>query len=306
MTLPPDSAAHATLGSFFGRYNARGDRAEQVAQGFVPSEHYWELARPGNHLLYGPRGSGKTTLLKMLLPAGLSAWTADEAERARAMVDYSSVLIPTDRPWSEQVSELGRRLGPEAAERLSLAAFTLHLLRELVDAAAARQRAGPKAHLGIELDSEAEYSIARETGEQWNLPRPVGSLKMLRTALRGELNRMYRVVEDYLGSGAEGLLVDLPGRALQLESAAMTFIELLNDAVGESAAPIAAIAVNIPFDILLVALQRGVLRQPHFLLAGSKHLPASEAFFTSADRSVMKASCCSMSFSVPSRPPGPG
>jgi hypothetical protein len=35
-------------------------------------------------------------------------------------------------------------------------------------------------------------------------------------------------------------------------------------------------------------------------------LPTSEAFFTSLLRSVIKASCRSMSFLVPSRPPGPG
>ncbi len=61
--------------------------------------------------------------------------------------------------------------------------------------------------------------------------------------------------------------------------------------------------------------RRGSLRNPAIvencgsfssLSAGLKHLPASEAFFTSAESSVKKVSCCSMSFRVPSRPAGPG
>src|SRR4051794_13564016 len=92
--------------SLFERFNARQIEPVAVARFFVPPTQFWELSKVGHSVLIGPRGSGKTTLLKMLVPSALSAWRHPLRKRLAARLNYSTVLIPTDITWKQQIDSL--------------------------------------------------------------------------------------------------------------------------------------------------------------------------------------------------------
>ena len=87
----------ATQSGIFEAFNARSLEPHEVAQTFVPPEHYRKLTKKCHTLVVGPRGSGKTTLLKMLQGQALEAWTRYAAMEYRGSIDFTGVFVPADR-----------------------------------------------------------------------------------------------------------------------------------------------------------------------------------------------------------------
>src|SRR4051794_12830019 len=113
------SPAHAPTASvsgatFLDAFNARYLDPSEVAETFIPLEHFNDVIARSNTLIVGPRGTGKTTLLKMLHPAAMATWDHDQADAAARRVDYCGVYVPTDVLWSEQLRGINKDLDPNA------------------------------------------------------------------------------------------------------------------------------------------------------------------------------------------------
>lgn len=79
--------------------NARNLNRDEVVATFVPTETFWRLLSPKNHIVLGARGSGKTALAKMLSHDHLSQL---DDERAREIVTSRNIVgiyIPTSIEW---------------------------------------------------------------------------------------------------------------------------------------------------------------------------------------------------------------
>jgi hypothetical protein len=117
-------------------FNARGLPVRQIVDTFVEPGQFARLRRPINSLLSGPRGSGKTTMMKMLQPIALELWDSPAAEDVSSEIPYTGVFIATDRAWKRQLEPPiveENLLGPEI-RLVAEAAFTTHVLRQVVDA----------------------------------------------------------------------------------------------------------------------------------------------------------------------------
>ncbi|CAG9170814.1 hypothetical protein LMG23994_02012 [Cupriavidus pinatubonensis] len=169
-------------------FNAKYLGPDQVADGFVYSEHFEELAGEYPSVLVGPRGSGKTTLLKMLQPAALAAWHGQKAELFRKQISYSGVFIASDISWSKQLSSLGYgKLREDNHRTLVLACFTTHVIHAVLETMAAR--VGSKhEYRRVDLSSDDEATLARQLSETLRVKPDVPSLLSVRQALRNRLS----------------------------------------------------------------------------------------------------------------------
>ena len=226
--------------SIFESFNARALRPTEVAETFVPSDHYARLVKRGHSVLIGPRGSGKTTLLKMLQQPALAAWAHPLADKYRTLVDYTGVFIATDISWSAQIESLGEnRLDSETHRVVSIAAFSAHVLRSMVVAMLNRIRPANGKNLSyrnLHLDSDQEAKIVQYIAQAWILSPQISSLLAVKQALRQRLLEI-RVVankEALLGkNGREMRLGELDYIHLHFREAVSAAIEIFNDVVGE-------------------------------------------------------------------------
>ncbi len=121
--------------ALFDSFNARFLEPKEVAETFVPSDHFYRIAEKNHCLVIGPRGSGKTTLLTMLQRQALDGLEARKDTFAFPNVDFLGVFIPTDVSWSKQLESLGfHKLPLDFQALFADAAFTTHVLRRLVQA----------------------------------------------------------------------------------------------------------------------------------------------------------------------------
>ncbi len=183
--------------SIFEAINARALEPHQVAQTFVPSRHYGELARPAHTLVVGPRGSGKTTLLKMLQQSALEAWHHPQADEYRQNVTFTGVFIATDVSWREQIQSLGHgSIDEEHSRYLTNAAFTTHFLRALV--AAMERKCRPLqpddiGHLRVELPPAQQEIMARQLSSSWYLEPALYTLLGIKYALSNRLSLLREI-----------------------------------------------------------------------------------------------------------------
>jgi len=230
--------------TYIESFNARHLDPAAVAKSFVPSVHFDQLC--GNHhsVLVGPRGSGKTTLLKMLQPKAIEAWDHPQAQKYRRKVSYSGVFIPADISWGAQIEALGYgELSLENHRTLSIAAFTTHVLRALIETMlvrVARNRDSEhRPFRRVKLNNDDESNFVLEVSNAWKINPTIPSLLSLKHALRARLS-------DIRLLGNQGALEDQNLFKNELKQkdflhlhfidAVSAAIELFNDYAGEGEA----------------------------------------------------------------------
>ena len=82
-------------------FNARHQRAIDVADCFVPTEDFDTIRKNRHAIILGPRGSGKTTLLKMLTQRAYKRWSEQRGETE--LLPFTSIYVPTDIHWHHQL-----------------------------------------------------------------------------------------------------------------------------------------------------------------------------------------------------------
>jgi hypothetical protein len=121
--------------TIFEKFNAKFLTPEQVADSFVPPDHFGKLCQPCHTVIVGPRGSGKTSLLMMLQTRALRYWIHSLADETRKTVRFIGVFIPTDIVWQMQLNMVGQDyLKNEHKQALVQTAITLHVIRAFVTA----------------------------------------------------------------------------------------------------------------------------------------------------------------------------
>ncbi|HEY1394538.1 MAG TPA: hypothetical protein VF536_00415 [Roseateles sp.] len=163
---------------------------EEVAESFVESGKFQELAGHWNSLLVGPRGSGKTTLLKMLSLSGLRAWKGKDAETYRQSLRYTGIYVPTDIAWGEMVNGLGDgKLDPAFRDIVSEAAFTTNVLLATTDAIQQRLQtnASGSNYRAVSLSPDSTREFVDGVAQLWKLQTRAPSLRSLHLALSTRL-----------------------------------------------------------------------------------------------------------------------
>jgi hypothetical protein len=189
--------------SVFESFNARNLTPRQVAQTFIPPKHFGDLCARSHALVIGPRGSGKTTLLKMLQLPALAAWKHADAQRYVRKIDFTGIFIPADISWKVQLDKLGReRLPPRFRDRLSLSAFTSHVLISLIEGfqdciAPDVREIDAISHYFAELPRRQEAELAALLGRSWELGEGFSSIGALKFALRDRLSKISQFAERY-------------------------------------------------------------------------------------------------------------
>jgi hypothetical protein len=169
-------------------FNAKYLEPAEVANGFVYSTHFEQLAGDYNAVLIGPRGSGKTTLLKMLQPGALAAWEGPKAPAFREAVKYSGVFIASDISWSKQLNSLGYgKLNEQNHRTFVLACFTTHVIHSVLETMASRANS-KSAYRAVTLNGDQEALLARELASTLRVRPEIPSLLAVRQALRNRLS----------------------------------------------------------------------------------------------------------------------
>jgi hypothetical protein len=181
-----DSKRELALG--FEAFNAKYLVPEQVAEGFVYSDHFEQLAGDYSAVLVGPRGSGKTTLLKMLHPSALAAWKGPRAVAFREKIRYSGVFIASDISWSKQLNSLGfGKLREDNHRTLVLACFTTHVMHAVLETMASRVTSSYE-YRRVTLSSQTEATLARKLALALRVRPEIPSLLSVRQSLRNRLS----------------------------------------------------------------------------------------------------------------------
>jgi len=218
--------------TIFESFNARALKPSQVAQTFVPSQHYDQLTKRSHAIIIGPRGSGKTTLLKMLQQPALESWEHPRAEHYRTCIDFTGVFIATDLSWGKQLEAMGDGKLDEATHRLlSVGAFTTHVLKALVTAMLSRVSGLAESKYTfrrVKLSDEQEVTFVRHVSAAWRLEPVIPSLFALKQALRSRMSSIMEIASVEATLGIDGRAQRLVDR-LFLHS---HFIEAASVAIG--------------------------------------------------------------------------
>lgn len=222
--------------SLFDAFNARQLLPHDVAKTFVPPAHYGSVAMNRHTILVGPRGSGKTTLLKMLQQPALEAWQHPLAPRYRESINYTGVFIPFDQSWNAQMRSLGSgHLDQDHRQRLSIAAFTTHMLKALVTAMHARKYGAPQCvapHRRVSLDQSREALLVSELAKAWHIDPIVPSLQSLKHALALRLSRIWEIALQESGRellGRDSRFANMPMLHIHFLQASSHAVDVFND-----------------------------------------------------------------------------
>jgi energy-coupling factor transporter ATP-binding protein EcfA2 len=229
-------AQETEAGALFEAFNAKYLGPEEVAKGFVYSNHFEEVSGPYHAVLVGPRGSGKTTLLKMLQPAALSEWKAPQADAFRERIKYSGVFISSDISWSKQLSALGYgKLSPEHHKILVLACFTTHVLHAVIETMLSR--ADKKtSYRSVRLDGATEQELAISIANSLKVKPEIATLLSVKQALRNRLSDIRTLANKGSlldASGFSQTLASLDYLHLDFLDVSSNITSLFNDAFGE-------------------------------------------------------------------------
>ena len=94
--------------SVFDNFNARYSTHEEVAETFVSSEEFFQIAKNNHTFVLGPRGCGKTTIFKMLTTAALNNWNPKTLrdDELKKTLPFIAIYIPSDELWKDQLNSL--------------------------------------------------------------------------------------------------------------------------------------------------------------------------------------------------------
>lgn len=171
---------------FFSTFNARHLDAEQVAETFVPSSKFRQMASPQHALLVGPRGSGKTHLLKMLQPKALASWDHPESDATRENLGFVGVFIPADEAWKQQIHCVAAEIEASLSLRFTETVFVAHFQRALVSTFLQLVHDRPQRDNGFQqkdISRGNEVELCRSLAHSWHLTPRVLSLLGIRQSL---------------------------------------------------------------------------------------------------------------------------
>lgn len=174
--------------SVFEAFNAKLMHSVDVADSFVPTDKFRELAGTWHALLIGPRGSGKTTYLRMLELKALRAWRHQDADDYRGGINYTGIFVPADIAWGSMVDALGGgRLRVDCFNAVAYTAYSTNVLLSAVSAMEDRVRIAPDMPYGnyrfAEIAPQALEQVLREITGAWKLSGTSLSFSGLRAAL---------------------------------------------------------------------------------------------------------------------------
>jgi hypothetical protein len=218
--------------SFLSAFNAKAMSYEQVADSFVSSPKFAQLAGQWNALLVGPRGSGKTTLLRMLSLEGLRSWSGPEADAYRANLNYTGIYVPSDIAWGEMINSLGDGMDKTCFNLIAEAAFATNVMIATVSAMQLRLQSVSSVedrhrYRAVQIASCDLEEVVREIAELWKLQPRTASLRSLQLALSarllhiGQQSTLFRAG----GSYSEALVRDL------MPYIGLPIIQCVNEAV---------------------------------------------------------------------------
>jgi len=170
---------------------------KSIARLFVPPPYFRDLFALRNQLLVGPRGSGKTTLLKMLRVPSIAEWAGTDGDWARRNLPFVGIFLPADVSWTGRLNAQASLL-PDGLQVLYVrAAFSLTLLRAVLDSFIERIRSQAEdcgafsvAFQAIPLDSHVEVRLCERLAAQWQLSAEVPTFRGLKSAISSELMRL--------------------------------------------------------------------------------------------------------------------
>lgn len=99
--------------SVFDNFNARYSTHKEVAETFVSSDEFFQIAKNNHTFVLGPRGCGKTTIFKMLTTAALNNWKPKTLrdDELKKSLPFIAIYIPSDELWKDQLNSLLKSLG---------------------------------------------------------------------------------------------------------------------------------------------------------------------------------------------------
>ena len=231
---------NAPTSSIFESFNARALKPWQVAETFVPSDHFRTLVKRQHSLIVGPRGSGKTTLLKMLQQRALQQWAHPDADDVRNKIDFTGIFVFTDISWREQLAALEGSFGDTGVgEAVVRAAITSHVLRAVIVALIQRIADVPNApsadYRRANLNAAQESELSAQIAEAWHLKPRIFSLLAIKQALTARLSSLGALSEQArLSPSAVRTEVEKASfYHLPFLAAAAVAVEAFDDAIGE-------------------------------------------------------------------------
>lgn len=225
----------------FDTFNARFLDLRAITESFVPSVHFDELIASSHSLLVGPRGSGKTTLLKMLQPAAFAMWKHGQAARYRSMLNFAGVFIPADVSWGAQLNALGYgRLSPMHHRALSIAAFTTHVHRSLVETASSLiTTVDPRSGRTRKIESAAQADAVRSISVIWRLAPEIPSFSALKLALSSRLVDIRLLANQGIHIGPDELnrrIAESEYLHVSVIDSVSAFVDVINGLLGNDSA----------------------------------------------------------------------
>ncbi|MDB5813819.1 MAG: hypothetical protein JWN23_936 [Rhodocyclales bacterium] len=184
---------------FFSSFNARHLDAAQVARSFVPSAKFTALLGIQHALLVGARGSGKTHMLKMLQPKALNIWNHDDADGIRKRINYWGVFVPADEAWRQQIKLAADQLPSDLQSKFSLAVFSTHVQRALIDCflqLVYDRPADDRGYARVLLSAQQESELCATLATSWKLTPTIFSLISIRQALVDRAADLYEAAES--------------------------------------------------------------------------------------------------------------
>lgn len=221
--------------SFLAPFNAKVMSHIEIADSFVISPKFRELAGSWNSLLVGPRGSGKTTLLRMLSLDGLRAWKGDEANLFRSEINYTGVYIPSDIAWGEMIKALSNNQEDQNhIDLIAESAFLTNVLLSIASAMQARlaQDAMPDRHNDFRratISQEALEGLVLHISNIWKIAPKTASFKAVHQALSARLLEIRQ--QSRLLSGGHSLTTQELNRSMPYLG--LPLVESVNLAISE-------------------------------------------------------------------------
>jgi hypothetical protein len=253
--------------SFLEAFNAKTMTTQKIAESFVPSEKFRELAGPWNSLLLGPRGSGKTTLLKMLQLPALRAWKHPDAEEYRRQIGFTGIFVPADIAWSEMIEAMKESsFSSQAGDLVAKSVYCTNVLLATVDAMSARicqtpNSAAPQYH-HIEPERNNLQAALIEICNFWGVKPTVLSLSGIRAALQKRLIDTQSLVSELslrTDSSFEDLAAAMPYIHMELNTVVQSALVQFDEAICDEGAKWALLFDE--FEIAPEEIQEAVFRR---------------------------------------------
>lgn len=228
--------------SFLAPFNAKVMSHIEIADSFVISPKFKELAGTWNSLLVGPRGSGKTTLLRMLSLEGLRAWKSDESNLFRSEINYTGVYVPSDIAWGEMIKALGNNQeNQNHIDLIAESAFLTNVLLSIASAIQSRltQDVMPERHNNFQqalISQEALEGLILHISSVWKINPKTASFKAVHQALSArllEIRQQSRLLSVGHKLSSQELNIAMPYLGLPLVESVNLAISEFNIIVGE-------------------------------------------------------------------------